>query len=144
MLTWCLIGWFNGGKPSAVDAAAGALAGLVGLAGLVRITPAACFIAIQIKSAIKSDDSLDTFMVHGVGGTVEALLTEISAANVLVPRILFPTPPKSSPNADISDCSSPSSRPGFSSIDSLASRQRSFSTSSKTPMGCTLMRMMTN
>ncbi len=102
MLTWCLIEWFKGGKPTAVGAATGAVAGLVGItpaAGFVTIgtsllfgalTAAACFIAIQIKSAIKFDDSLDTFMVHGVGGTVGALLTGILAAKVLVPLDYFP------------------------------------------------------
>jgi len=102
LLTWCLIEWFKDGKPTAVGAATGAVAGLVGItpaAGFVylpqaivigAITAAACFIAVQVKAAIKFDDSLDTFMVHGVGGTVGALLTGLLAAKALVPADYFP------------------------------------------------------
>ena len=102
MLTWCLIEWFKDGKPTAVGAATGAVAGLVGItpaAGFVYVGPSlvigaltavACFIAVQVKAAIKFDDSLDTFMVHGVGGTVGALLTGAMAATALVPEDYFP------------------------------------------------------
>ena len=90
------------GKPTAVGAATGAVAGLVGIApaaGFVTIgssliigaaTALACFIAVQIKSAIKFDDSLDTFMVHGVGGTVGALLTGVFAVKEFVDPNFFP------------------------------------------------------
>jgi Amt family ammonium transporter len=54
------------------------------------LTAAACFIAVRIKAAIKFDDSLDTFMVHGVGGTVGALLAGVFAAKALVPADYFP------------------------------------------------------
>jgi Amt family ammonium transporter len=106
MLTWCLIEWFKDGKPTAVGAATGAVAGLVGItpaAGFVYIGPSlvigaatavACFIAVQVKAAIKFDDSLDTFMVHGVGGTVGALLTGAFAVSALVPEDYFPTSAK--------------------------------------------------
>jgi Amt family ammonium transporter len=102
LLTWCLIEWFKHGKPTAVGAATGAVAVLVGItpaAGFVympqalligAVTAACCFLAIQVKSAIKFDDSLDAFMVHGVGGTVGALLTGILAAKALVPADYFP------------------------------------------------------
>jgi len=102
LLAWCLIEWFKDGKPTAVGAATGAVAGLVGItpaAGFVYLGPAiiigaltaaGCFLAVQIKSAIKFDDSLDTFMVHGVGGTIGALLTGIFAAKALVPADYFP------------------------------------------------------
>ena len=102
LLAWCLIEWFKDGKPTAVGAATGAVAGLVGItpgAGFVympqsiligALTALACFIAVQIKAAIKFDDSLDTFMVHGVGGTVGALLTGILAAKSLVSADYFP------------------------------------------------------
>ncbi len=102
MLTWCLIEWFKQGKPTAVGAATGAVAGLVGItpaAGFVSmsssiligaLTTVACFTAIQIKAAIKFDDSLDTFMVHGVGGTIGALLTGIFAVKEYVPADYFP------------------------------------------------------
>jgi Amt family ammonium transporter len=54
------------------------------------LTTVACFIAVQIKSKIQFDDSLDTFMVHGVGGTVGALLTGALAVPALVPADYFP------------------------------------------------------
>jgi ammonium transporter, Amt family len=102
MLTWCLIEWLKDGKPTAVGAATGAIAGLVGItpaAGFVYMGPSiligaltavACTIAVRVKSAIQFDDSLDTFMLHGVGGTVGALLTGLLAAKALVPGDYFP------------------------------------------------------
>jgi Amt family ammonium transporter len=44
--------------------------------------------------AIKFDDALDTFMVHGVGGTVGALLTGVFAVKALVPADYFPVSAK--------------------------------------------------
>lgn len=102
LLTWCLIEWFRDGKPTAVGAATGAVAGLVGItpaAGFVYmpqafligvVASAACYIAVQVKMAIKFDDSLDAFAVHGVGGTVGALLTGLLAVPALVPADYFP------------------------------------------------------
>ena len=102
LLTWCLIEWFTDGKPTAVGAATGAVAGLVGItpaAGFVYMGPAlligalsatACLIAVRVKMATKLDDSLDAFMVHGIGGTVGALLTGLLAAPALVPADYFP------------------------------------------------------
>jgi Amt family ammonium transporter len=102
MLTWCLIEWFKDGKPTAVGAATGAVAGLVGItpaAGFVYVSASiligalsalACTIAVRIKAAVQFDDSLDTFMVHGVGGTVGALLTGLLAVKTLVPADYFP------------------------------------------------------
>jgi Amt family ammonium transporter len=102
MLAWCLIEWFKDGKPTAVGAATGAVAGLVGItpaAGFVYMpqalligaaTGTACFIAVQVKSSIKLDDSLDAFMVHGIGGTVGAILTGALAVPALVPADYFP------------------------------------------------------
>ncbi len=106
LLTWCLLEWFLDGKPTAVGAATGAVAGLVGItpaAGFVymghsiiigALTATACLIAVRVKMAIKFDDSLDTFMVHGVGGTVGALLTGVFAVKVLVPADYFPVSAK--------------------------------------------------
>jgi Amt family ammonium transporter len=102
MLTWCLIEWFRDGKPTAVGAATGAVAGLVGItpaAGFVYMPQAiiigavvaiSCYLAVQVKAAIKFDDSLDAFMVHGVGGTIGALLTGLLAVPALVPADYFP------------------------------------------------------
>lgn len=91
MITWLLLENFLRGKPTAVGAATGAVAGLVGItpaAGFVTplsailigsITAVCCFFAISLKVKLGVDDALDTFPVHGVGGTVGAILTGIFA-----------------------------------------------------------------
>lgn len=90
-LTWLILEAVLRGKATAVGAATGAVAGLVGVtpaAGFVTpigalligsITAVCCFYAINLKHKMGVDDSLDTFPVHGVGGTVGALLTGIFA-----------------------------------------------------------------
>ena len=97
-LTWLILEKVLRGKPTAIGAATGAVAGLVGItpaAGFVTplaailigsITAVACFYAVTLKAKLQFDDSLDTFPVHGVGGTVGAVLagifatTEVNAA----------------------------------------------------------------
>ncbi|MBW4659786.1 MAG: ammonium transporter [Drouetiella hepatica Uher 2000/2452] len=88
-LTWVVMEWVLRGKPTAVGIASGFLAGLVGVtpaAGFVTpigailigsITSVVCFFAVSLKAKLQFDDSLDTFPIHGVGGTVGALLTGI-------------------------------------------------------------------
>ncbi len=90
-LTWLILEKVLRGKPTAVGVATGAVAGLVGItpaAGFVTplaailigsITAVCCFFAISVKHKFQIDDSLDTFPVHGVGGTVGAILTGIFA-----------------------------------------------------------------
>lgn len=90
-LTWLILEKALRGKPTAVGAATGAVAGLVGItpaAGFVTplaailigsITALVCFYAVSFKAKLQFDDSLDTFPVHGVGGTVGAILTGIFA-----------------------------------------------------------------
>jgi ammonium transporter, Amt family len=94
-LIWIILEWVLRGKPSAVGIATGAVAGLVGItpaAGFVNIigalligaiTSTCCFFAVNLKSKLKFDDSLDTFPVHGVGGTVGALLTGLFATKTV-------------------------------------------------------------
>ncbi len=90
-LTWVTMSWLHKGTPSVVGAAAG------GVAGLVAITPAAgfvdasaaiiigfaagtvCYGAILLRERLKVDDALDVWAVHGVGGTIGALLTGVFA-----------------------------------------------------------------
>ena len=91
MVTWLTLEQVLRGKPTAVGAATGAVAGLVGItpaAGFVTplsailisaITATCCFFAISFKVKFGVDDSLDTYPVHGVGGTVGAILTGIFA-----------------------------------------------------------------
>lgn len=94
-LMWIVLEWVLTGKPTAVGLATGAVAGLVGItpaAGFVTpvsailigaITATCCFYAIRIKNKLGIDDALDTFPVHGVGGTVGAILTGFFATKTV-------------------------------------------------------------
>ncbi|GAB4322517.1 MAG: ammonium transporter [Leptolyngbyaceae cyanobacterium] len=94
-LAWMLVEWFTKGKPTAVGIGSGFVAGLVGItpaAGFVTplaaivigiVTSLCCFAAVNIKATLQFDDSLDTFPIHGVGGTVGAILTGIFATKVV-------------------------------------------------------------
>lgn len=96
-LVWILMEWVLMGKPTAVGLATGIVAGLVGItpaAGFVTpvaglliggITAFCCFYAIRIKNKLQIDDALDTFPVHGVGGTVGAILTGFFATKTVNP-----------------------------------------------------------
>ncbi len=94
-LTWIILEWLLRGKPTAVGIATGLVAGLVGItpaAGFVTplsalfigsITSVVCFFAVSLKAKLQVDDSLDTFPVHGVGGTFGAILTGIFATKLV-------------------------------------------------------------
>lgn len=96
-LMWVILEWVLIGKPTAVGIATGLVAGLVGVtpaAGFVTplgailigfITAFCCFFAIRIKNKLGIDDALDTFPVHGVGGTVGAILTGVFATKLVNP-----------------------------------------------------------
>jgi len=92
VLGWSVAEWVLKGKPSMLGAASGCVA------GLVAITPAAGFVGPMgaliigvlagvlclwgvtgLKRILGSDDSLDVFGVHGVGGITGALLTGVFA-----------------------------------------------------------------
>jgi Amt family ammonium transporter len=89
---WGMAEWVMKGKPSVLGFCSGVVA------GLVVITPAAGFVNTKgamiigiiagivpfiacwkLKAWLGYDDALDTFGVHGVGGTLGALLTGILA-----------------------------------------------------------------
>ncbi|PLX96076.1 MAG: ammonia channel protein, partial [Desulfuromonas sp.] len=90
-LSWLLIEWIHAGKPSALGAASGIIA------GLVVITPAAgfvtpgwallmglsaglvCYGGVMMKHRFGYDDSLDAFGIHGLGGAWGAIATGIFA-----------------------------------------------------------------
>ena len=94
-LAWMFMEWATHGKPTALGAASGAVA------GLVSITPAAgfvgpissiiigagggilCYTACNLKSKFGYDDSLDVVGVHGVGGTWGALATGLFASKAI-------------------------------------------------------------
>jgi ammonium transporter, Amt family len=89
---WAAAEWIRNGKPSALGAISGAVA------GLVAITPASGFVTpmgalwigliagvgcylmvVKVKNIFGYDDSLDAFGVHGAGGTIGAILTGLFA-----------------------------------------------------------------
>jgi Amt family ammonium transporter len=91
-LAWAFYDWFHRGKPSVLGTASGIVA------GLVCVTPAAGFVSpmsalimgaaagilcafacSKIKAAFRYDDALDAFGVHGIGGTLGAILTGVFA-----------------------------------------------------------------
>ncbi len=86
-VTWTLMSWIFGTKPSVVGAASGAVAGLVAItpaAGFVGPIPAIiiglgagilCYGAVQLLVKLNVDDALAVCGVHGVGGTWGALAT---------------------------------------------------------------------
>ncbi|HXG48544.1 MAG TPA: ammonium transporter, partial [Methylomirabilota bacterium] len=89
---WALCEWTLRGKPSVLGFCSGIVAGLVVVTpacGFVNTTGAVIigvaagivpFLAVSyLKRMIGYDDALDTFGVHGVGGTLGALLTGILA-----------------------------------------------------------------
>ena len=91
-LAWMLAEWLVRGTPTLLGLCIGAVA------GLVAVTPASGFVdpkaalaigaiagvgcywgATGLKRLLGADDSLDVFGVHGVGGTIGALLTGVFA-----------------------------------------------------------------
>ena len=97
-LSWALAEWIRNGKPSALGAISGCVAGLVAItpaAGFVQplsalviglIAGVFCyFMVIKVKAWFGYDDSLDAFGVHGAGGTIGAILTGIFASSLINP-----------------------------------------------------------
>lgn len=95
-ITWPVCEWITRGKPSVLGACSGVVAGLVcitpgsgfvqPISGLVIGAAAGvgCFLACTVvKSKFGYDDSLDVFGVHGVGGTLGALLTGVFATRAV-------------------------------------------------------------
>jgi ammonium transporter, Amt family len=95
---WSGAEWIRNGKPSALGAISGCVAGLVAItpaAGFVGpmsalviglIAGAFCYLMVtKVKSRFGYDDSLDAFGVHGAGGTIGALLTGVFASSMINP-----------------------------------------------------------
>jgi Amt family ammonium transporter len=94
-LSWTLVEWRHRGKPTALGAVSGAVA------GLVAITPASgfvgplssliiglaagciCYGAVSLKPKFGYDDALDVVGVHAVGGTWGALATGLFASKLI-------------------------------------------------------------
>ena len=90
---WSAAEWIRNGKPSALGAISGAVAGLVAItpaAGFVgpmsalvigAVAGVVCYLMVaKVKARFGYDDSLDAFGVHGAGGTLGALLTGVFAS----------------------------------------------------------------
>ena len=94
-LAWMTAGWIRHKQPSVIGAAAGAVAGLVGItpaAGFVTpmsaliigfLVGVGCFIVTEMIVRGRVDDALDVFGVHGVGGTIGAVATGIFASKAV-------------------------------------------------------------
>jgi Amt family ammonium transporter len=95
---WSAVEWMRNGKPSALGAISGSVAGLVAItpaSGFVTpmsalwiglIAGAFCFLMVlKVKTTFGYDDSLDAFGVHGAGGTLGALLTGVFATSAINP-----------------------------------------------------------
>ena len=95
-LGWTIAEWIHNGKPTALGAISGAVAGLVAItpaSGFVQpfsalliglIAGAFCsFMVFEVKSRLRYDDSLDAFGVHGAGGTLGAILTGLFATSAI-------------------------------------------------------------
>ena len=93
---WVVAEWIHNGKPTALGAISGAVAGLVAItpaSGFVQpfaalaigvVAGAFCsFMVFAVKSRLGYDDSLDAFGVHGAGGTLGALLTGLFATSAI-------------------------------------------------------------
>jgi len=91
-ISWAVFEWITRGKPSVLGTASGIVAGLVCItpaSGFVNPMPAFIMGAIagavcafacgKIKATFGYDDSLDAFGVHGIGGTLGAVLTGVFA-----------------------------------------------------------------
>jgi Amt family ammonium transporter len=96
-VAWAGAEWIMRGKPSILGACSGAVAGLVCItpaSGAVNALSAiliglcagvVCYYACNLKAKFGYDDALDAFGVHGVGGTLGALLTGVFATAAVVP-----------------------------------------------------------
>ncbi len=95
MLGWLVVEQIRYKKPTALGAASGLVAGLVGItpaAGYVSLGSAlilglvvgvVCSLAVSLKHKFNFDDSLDVVGVHGVGGMLGALLTGVLATETV-------------------------------------------------------------
>jgi len=103
LCVWALIEWFLRGKPSILGMCSGAVA------GLATITPASGFVTptgavviglvagistyvacAKLKGWFGYDDSLDTFGVHAVGGTLGTVMAGILATSEVNPNLDAP------------------------------------------------------
>jgi Amt family ammonium transporter len=94
-MSWMFAEWIYKGKPTALGAASGAVAGLVAItpaSGFIGPLPAlllgifagvVCYAAVCIKPKFGYDDSLDVVGVHAIGGSLGALFTGFFASKLI-------------------------------------------------------------
>jgi Amt family ammonium transporter len=94
-VAWMFTDWLTKDKPTLLGAASGAVAGLVaitpasGFVGMLSafaigiVAGVVCSYAVTWRARRGIDDALDAFGVHGVGGTLGALLTGVFASKYL-------------------------------------------------------------
>ena len=95
-LSWMLAEWVYSGKPSLLGGISGAVAGLVAItpaSGFVQPFSALAigfaagivcyFMVVKVKNMFGYDDALDAFGVHGMGGTLGAILTGVFATSAI-------------------------------------------------------------
>lgn len=98
MLAWTFVEWLKHGKPTAIGAISGAVAGLVGVtpaAGFISPVAAipiglvagiGCYLMVaEVKRRFGYDDTLDVFGIHGFGGALGAVLTGVLATSAINP-----------------------------------------------------------
>ncbi len=91
-LSWMVVEWIHSKKPTVLGLASGAVGGLVAItpaAGFVNICGAIIigiaagvipfFAVASLKPKLGYDDTLDAFGIHGIGGTLGAILTGVFA-----------------------------------------------------------------
>jgi len=95
---WTGIEWVHRGKPTTLGAASGAVAGLATVtpaAGFISppaalaiglLAGATCYTAVNLKSRLRLDDSLDVVGIHGVGGLLGSLCLGIFASKAVNPK----------------------------------------------------------
>ena len=108
-ISWAGAEWLHHGKPTALGAASGVVAGLVAItpaAGFVSasssivigllVGPLCYFAVSKMKFKLGYDDSLDAFGIHAVGGIFGALITGVLASKAINPAgadgLLFGNP----------------------------------------------------
>lgn len=94
-LSWMIVEWIHRGKATVLGAASGAVAGMVAItpaSGFVGpmsaiviglVAGALCYMAVNLKTKLGYDDSLDAVGVHGVGGTWGAIATGLFASKAI-------------------------------------------------------------
>ncbi|MDX2020703.1 MAG: ammonium transporter [Deltaproteobacteria bacterium] len=99
-VVWTAVEWLHRGKPTVLGMCSGAIGGLAVItpgAGFVSASSAVIigvvaalvpyFAVMKLKGVLGYDDALDTFGIHGVGGTIGSLLAAVFATSEVNPNL---------------------------------------------------------